>query len=66
MRASSTRRARAAIPSIRPHSIALDNLSVSAVPEPSTYMLMLAGLGAIGMLARRRSGKFAAVTVQGA
>jgi hypothetical protein len=28
--------------------------SVMAVPEPETYMLMLAGLGAVGLLARRR------------
>ena len=53
-------------PAFNQGQFALDNLSVSAVPEPSTYMLMLAGLGAIGMLSRRRSGKFAASTVQGA
>lgn len=38
------------------HGLAIDNfsLSVTAVPEPGTYALMLAGLGAVGFLARRR------------
>ncbi len=30
-------------------------IEVSAVPEPSTYALLLAGLGMVGMAARRRS-----------
>jgi len=43
------------------HGLAIDDLSVSvtaatAVPEPSQYALMLAGLGAIGLVARRRIG----------
>ena len=29
-------------------------LSVAAVPEPETYALMLAGLGVVGWVARRR------------
>lgn len=29
-------------------------LSVTAVPEPTTYALLLAGLGAVGFVARRR------------
>lgn len=32
----------------------LDNVSVTAVPEPETYALMLAGLGLVGAMARRR------------
>jgi len=32
----------------------LDNVSVTAIPEPETYALMLAGLGALGAFARRR------------
>lgn len=32
----------------------LDNVSVTAVPEPETYALMLAGLGLVGFMARRR------------
>jgi hypothetical protein len=31
------------------------NISVAVVPEPETYALMLAGLGAVGVVARRRS-----------
>jgi hypothetical protein len=30
------------------------NLQVSAIPEPETYALMLAGLGALGFVAKRR------------
>ncbi|MDR2209520.1 MAG: FxDxF family PEP-CTERM protein [Azoarcus sp.] len=30
------------------------DLGVSAVPEPETYAMMLAGLGIVGMVARRR------------
>jgi hypothetical protein len=32
----------------------LDNVSVTAVPEPETYALLLAGLGLMGTIARRR------------
>lgn len=30
---------------------------VTAIPEPSTYMLMLAGLAGVGFVARRRTGR---------
>ncbi|MBK7006395.1 MAG: choice-of-anchor C family protein [Burkholderiales bacterium] len=36
------------------YGVALDNISVTAVPEPETYAMLLAGLGLIGTLARRR------------
>ena len=38
------------------HGLAIDNVSfsVSAVPEPESYALMLAGLGAVAFMARRR------------
>jgi hypothetical protein len=35
-------------------AVSVDNFSVTAVPEPSTYALMLAGLGVVGFAARRR------------
>lgn len=33
---------------------AIDNISVTAVPEPETYVMLLAGLGLIGTIARRK------------
>ncbi len=36
------------------------NFNVSAVPEPETYAMMLAGLGLLGFAARRRKAKAAA------
>ena len=40
------------------HGLAIDNLSfsVTAIPEPGTYTLLLAGLGVVGFVARRRRG----------
>lgn len=35
--------------------VVLDNVSVTAVPEPQTYAMLLAGLGLMGAIARRRS-----------
>lgn len=34
----------------------VDNISVSAVPEPATYAMLLAGLALMGGIARRRQG----------
>lgn len=34
--------------------VLLDNVSVSAVPEPETYAMLLAGLGLMGAMSRRR------------
>lgn len=34
--------------------VALDNISVTAVPEPETYAMLLAGLGLMGAITRRR------------
>ena len=33
----------------------LDNVNVTAVPEPETYAMLLAGLGLMGFVARRRN-----------
>ena len=38
----------------------LDNVAVTAVPEPETYAMLLAGLGLIGTIARRRKASSAA------
>lgn len=35
----------------------IDNVSVTAVPEPETYAMLLAGLGVMGAMARRRKAK---------
>jgi PEP-CTERM motif len=40
--------------------IQVNGASVSAVPEPETYAMMLAGLGLLGFAARRRKAKAAA------
>jgi len=31
-------------------------MNLTPIPEPSTYALMLAGLGVVGFVARRRKG----------
>lgn len=35
-------------------NVAIDNLVLRAAPEPSTYALMLTGIGALGLVGRRR------------
>lgn len=35
--------------------VAVDNISVTAVPEPASYALMLGGLGLMGWMSRRQS-----------
>jgi hypothetical protein len=37
------------------------NISVAAVPEPETYAMLLAGMGVVGFLARRRKGAVSVV-----
>ena len=39
---------------VSPGSVAFDNIEVSAVPEPSSYVLTTIGLAALGLFARRR------------
>lgn len=36
------------------YGVALDNVAVTAVPEPESFAMLLAGLGMMGMIARRR------------
>ena len=38
----------------------IDNISVTSVPEPETYAMLLAGLGLMGTIARRRNKAVAA------
>lgn len=43
-----------------PYGAALDSVSVTAVPEPAMWALMIVGFGAIGgLMRRRRQGNFA-------
>jgi len=35
-------------------TIAYDNITITAVPEPQTYAMLMAGLLAVGFLVRRR------------
>jgi hypothetical protein len=53
---SSTTLSFAAVGTSDGYGTSLDNISVTtAVPEPETYALMMAGLGVIGAIARRRT-----------
>lgn len=47
-------------PNGQPPIAALDGVSLTAVPEPATWALMLMGFGAVGLAARRQSRKRAA------
>lgn len=38
-------------------SFNVDNIKVSAVPEPETYVFLAAGVGVIGLMARRRKAR---------
>ena len=39
-----------------PYGVALDNITVTAIPEPESFAMFLAGLGLIAAVARRRAG----------
>jgi hypothetical protein len=39
------------------YSVFFDGLAVSAVPEPDTYAMVMAGLGLLGFIARRRKSR---------
>ncbi|MEY2884108.1 MAG: hypothetical protein RL490_1832 [Pseudomonadota bacterium] len=39
------------------YGIVLDNVSISAVPEAASWVLMIAGFGMVGFAARRRRGR---------
>ena len=39
-------------------STAISNFNVTAVPEPETYAMFMAGLGLMGFIARRRKNGF--------
>ena len=44
----------APIPNAPQHTIFFDALGVTAVPEPETYAMLMAGFGLLGFVARRR------------
>jgi hypothetical protein len=40
-----------------PGSFNVDNINLTAVPEPSAYLMLLAGLGLLPLLRRKGSGQ---------
>jgi outer membrane lipase/esterase len=48
-------------PTTAAHTLIAENMYVTAVPEPETFVLMVVGLGLIAMRTRRRAAALQAV-----